>query len=258
MRLLNQPCVQFTIPWSKCRVMLLLTTVLLASFGKAMAQQKDVQHDEQLWLGYMSTTRIAPEYSIWNDAHFIPGGFGIIRTGLTRHFANQLNITAGYAHAWLPVAGELRRNEHRPWAQIVLPTPLGNNFSLQHRLRWDLRYRQRIAGSEIVDGYTFNHRGRVQAVLRKNFPQLEFNGAMPSLALADELLINLGKEVTHNTFDQNRVSLMAALRYKGLMLQAGYMNRYVQSPTAGRYTSYHTLVFWLFHSIDLRKQTPQQ
>lgn len=255
MRLSNYSCIPFAIPWRQFRK-LLLSAMLLVGLGQAAAQQKEVKQDEQLWLGYMTTTRIAARYSIWNDAHHIPGGFGIIRTGLVRHFANRIDVTAGYAHGWLPIAGELRRHEHRPWAQVVLPTPLGNNFSLQHRLRWDLRYRQRIAGSELVDGYTFNHRSRVQAVLRKNFPQLEFNGVMPSLVLADELLINLGKEVAQNTFDQNRISLMAAMRYKGLMLQAGYMNRFVQSTTAGRYTSYHTLVFWLFHNIDLSKQEP--
>jgi hypothetical protein len=47
---------------------------------------------------------------------------------------------------------------------------------------------------------------------------------------------------------------MAGLRHKGLLLQTGYMNRYVQSPVAGRYTSNHTLVVWLFHNIDLRKR----
>lgn len=220
-----------------------------------LAQGKDVQHEEQLWFGYMTSSRVSDRFSIWNDAHYIPGGFGVARTGLTAHFPNRIDLTAGYAHLWLPLGDEMRRREHRPWAQVVIPTPLGGNFAMQHRLRWDLRYRQRVADGSIVDGYTFNHRARVQVVLRRNFPGLAIGEVVPSLVLSDELLMNLGKEA-NAPFDQNRISLMAAARYRGLMLQAGYMNRYVQASAPGRFTSNHTLVFWLFHNIDLRKKEP--
>jgi hypothetical protein len=236
------------------RFLLLFTLLQLACPPLANAQQKEVRHARQVWGGYMTTARISERFSIWNDFHYIPGGFGVARTGLTTHLPHRIDVTAGYARVWLPVAGELRRPEHRPWAQVVLPTPLGGNFNLQHRIRWDLRYRQRVAGIELQDSYTFNHRGRIQAVLRKNFPSLAFQGMVPSLVVADELLMNIGKEVGVNSFDQNRISLMAGLRHRGLLLQAGYMNRYVQSPIAGRYTSNHTLVVWLFHNMDLRKK----
>jgi hypothetical protein len=217
------------------------------------AQGKDVQQDEQLWFGYMTSGRVSERFSIWNDVHYVPGGFGVARTGLTTHFPNRIDLTAGYAHLWLPLGEDMRRREHRPWAQVVIPTPLGGNFALQHRLRWDMRYRQRVADGSIVDGYTFNHRARVQVVLRRNFPALAIGEVVPSLVLADELLMNLGREASA-PFDQNRISLMAAARYKGLMLQAGYMNRYVQTSTPGRFTRNHTMVVWLFHNMDWRKK----
>ncbi|WP_299700744.1 DUF2490 domain-containing protein [uncultured Pontibacter sp.] len=220
------------------------------------AQQKEVRHEEQLWLGYMNSTRVSEHFSIWNDFHYIPNGFGVARTGLTKHFPHRIDLTAGYAHVRLPVSDELRRREHRPWGQVVIPTPLGGHFALQHRLRWDLRYRQRVADGEIASGYTFNHRARLQTILRRNFPDLAMGELVPSLVLANELMVNLGREVVA-PFDQNRVSLMAAARYRALMLQAGYMNRYVQSTKAGRFTSNHTLVFWLFHNIDLRSKEPK-
>lgn len=233
-----------------------LSLLLLAVPGGLAAQQKIVQPKDEIWFGYLTSVRLSRNYSIWNDFHYIPEGFAVGRTGLTRHFSNHLDVTAGYAYALLPLAGELKRHEHRPWGQIVLPADLGNGFSLLSRLRWDLRYRQQVAGAEIAEGYAFNHRGRVQAVLRKSFPKLTFNNIIPSVVLADELLMNLGKEVVTNHFDQNRISLMAALRHKGLMLQAGYMNRYIQSATPGSYTSNHGMVFWLFHNIDFSKRAP--
>ncbi|WP_180336283.1 DUF2490 domain-containing protein [Pontibacter ramchanderi] len=234
----------------------LAISVLLLAPLTMVAQQKEVQHEEQFWVGYMSSVRVSERFSIWNDLHYIPGGFGVARTGLTAHFPHRIDLTAGYAHAWLPVGGELRRREHRPWAQVVIPTPLGGNFTLQHRLRWDLRFRQQVEAGEVTDGYTFLHRARIQTVLRRNFPTLSFKGILPSLALSNELLMNLGDEAPA-PFDQNRISLMAAARYRSLMLQTGYMNRYVQAATPGRFTSNHTLVIWLFHTLDWRKQEQQ-
>ncbi|PVY42147.1 DUF2490 domain-containing protein [Pontibacter virosus] len=235
-------------PCLVCSFMLLLLLPL-----NTAAQQKEVEHDEQLWFGYMTAARISEGFSIWNDIHYIPGGFGIARTGLTTHLPHRIDLTAGYAHARLPVGGQLRRREHRPWAQVVIPTPIGGNFKLQHRLRWDLRYRQRIVAGELSEDYTFNHRARLQTVLRRNFPTLTFKGILPSLALGNELLMNLGERAA-TPFDQNRISLMAAARYRGLMLQTGYMNRYVQTATPGRFTSNHTLVVWLFHTLDWRRE----
>lgn len=229
----------------------------LALPSELAAQQKEVQQNDQVWLGYMTSARVSERFSIWNDFHYIPEGFGVARTGLTTHFPNRIDLTAGYAHVWLPVGDELRRHEHRPWAQVVIPTPLGSNLALQHRLRWDMRYRQRIAAGEIEEGYTFNHRARIQAVLRRNFPDLSFGDVLPSLVVSNELLMNLGEKAAA-PFDQNRISLMAAARYKGLMLQVGYMNRYVQSATPGRFTSNHTLVIWLFHTMDWRKKEAEQ
>lgn len=234
---------------------ILLAAAILWGALPVLAQQKEVRHNEQFWLGYMTSTRVSEQFSIWNDFHYIPQGFGVVRTGLTRHFPHRIDLTAGYAHVWLPMAGELRRREHRPWGQLTIPTPLGGHFALQHRLRWDLRYRQRLVGGEIADGYTFNHRARIQTVLRRNFPGLALGEVVPSLVLANELLMNLGQEAAA-PFDQNRISLMAAARYRGYMLQAGYMNRYVQSAVPGQFTSNHSLVVWLFHNIDLRSKEP--
>lgn len=240
--------------WQCIFIVIFLVMLLLPA--QAQAQQKEVEHEEQLWFGYMTTARISNRFSVWNDFHYIPSGFGVARTGLTMHFPNRIDVTAGYAHVWLPLREKLRRHEHRPWAQVVVHTPLGGNFDLQHRLRWDLRYRQRVADGDIADGYTFNHRGRVQSVLRRNFPGMVIGGVVPSLVLANELLVNLGRQ-SDAIFDQNRISLMAGARYKGLLLQAGYMNRYVQAAAPGRFTSNHTLVVWLFHNLELRKQDPK-
>ncbi|MBX0331808.1 DUF2490 domain-containing protein [Pontibacter sp. HSC-14F20] len=76
------------------------------------------------------------------------------------------------------------------------------------------------------------------------------------MALSNEPLMNLGEEATA-PFDQNRISLILAACYRGLMLQTGYMNRYVQSSTPGSFTSNHALVSWLFYTLDMRKETAE-
>ena len=77
-----------------------------------------------------------------------------------------------------------------------------------------------------TDTYSFVNRIRFQINLRKSIPQWKFNGNEPFVALADEVLINFGKEIVYNTFDQNRISLMVGLKRKNIQYMTGYMSRF--------------------------------
>ncbi|HSI89609.1 MAG TPA: DUF2490 domain-containing protein, partial [Adhaeribacter sp.] len=219
------------------------------------AQTKTVANRHTFWLAYMTSVRFSDKYSAWNDFHFVHETFGVARTGITRHL-ERTNITAGYAHLWLTPGGgntSLIRNEHRPWAQVQFFMPVSGPYFLNQRFRYDARFRQKVASGETIDGYNFNHRLRFQMVLRRNFPSV-FNGkAIPFVALADEVLLNFGKEVTHNTFDQNRASVALGLQVQKVQLQLGYMNRFAQSGPAASYLQDHILMMWVTQSFDLRR-----
>lgn len=219
----------------------------------AEAQEKTVQKN-QVWIGYMTSTKISDKYSIWNDVHYVPESFAIVRTGLTRNVLNNGGITVGYAFLKLPVSPEtkLERNEHRPWAQVQLTAPLAAKWSVTQRIRYDARFRQRINDGELADGYTFNHRLRLLLSIRKNIGNCSARGVQPYLAVSNETLLNFGKEITYNTFDQNRASLSFGIQKKQIQYQLGFMNRFVQTGPA-RYSSNQTVVIWVIQKFDLTR-----
>lgn len=219
----------------------------------AEAQQKTVQNN-QIWIGYMTSTKISDDYSLWNDVHYVPESFAIIRTGITRNVFNNGGITAGYAFLKLPVSSGngLERKEHRPWAQLQLTTPLTSGWSVSQRVRYDARFRQHIKDGELDDGYNFNHRVRFLFSIRKNLGKSTPSGVQPYIALSNETLLNFGKEITYNTFDQNRASLSFGVQKKQIQYQLGFMNRFVQTGPE-RYTSNQTLVLWVIQKFDLTR-----
>lgn len=204
----------------------------------------------------MTTAAIGQRWSWWNDAHAVSnGGFFIVRTGLTYNLP-QTSFTAGYAYLRLPLGSgnnELGRPEHRPWAQLVFNQKLDHHFSLTSRIRYDARFRHRVENGELTEGYQFNHRVRFQFNLRKAIPQWTFHGHEPFVTLANEVLVNFGKEVVTNHFDQNRISLMMGLKKKNIQVMTGYMDRFVQN-TPTSFTRNHTWVVWVIQKFPMRKQ----
>lgn len=220
--------------------------------------QKEVTMEHAAWGALFGTVRVSKHNSVYADLHHINGTFTVARLGLVQHLPQNINMIVGHSYAWLPVPGAstkaLQRHEHRPWFQINVPQAISPNLSLATRFRYDMRFRQRVEQSTLVSGYDFNHRLRLQETLRLDLPTLRIGETKPFLVLMDEILLNFGKNITHNTFDQNRLGLMAGIERQQLRLQAGYFNWFVQSGSVpNRYTMKHNYTVWLFYALDLRK-----
>lgn len=240
--------------------------VFLGSIARAQAQEeaeldepaKMVTEQTQVWLAYMTQTRFSDSFSWWNDFHFVPKGFLVLRTGLTYHPHQRVALTAGYGYLGLPVrSGEadLSRSEHRPWAQALFTNPIDESWSTLQRVRYESRFRQKVEDGETVSGYDFNHRIRFMFQVRRDFKEWawgESNSFVPYAVLADEVLLNFGEQIIYNHLDQNRVTAGIGVAHGGLSFQVGYMNRYSQLPAGDQFVMNHTMLFWVFHNIDLR------
>ncbi len=232
--------------------------LLAGALGTASAQAptSTVTHQQQLWLGYMTSQRLTKRFSLWNDAHFVPQGFYVLRTGLTLHHRERLSLTGGYAYLGLPagITRDLKRPEHRPWGQVVATAPLLGHWQWLFRLRYDARFRRRIAQGELQPGYGFNHRIRFLTQFRHDFRQWAFaQDVVPFAAISNEVLLNAGREIVYNHLDQNRFTVAIGARRRGLQVQTGYMHRFVQLPAGDRKVANHTLVVWVFHVMDFRR-----
>jgi hypothetical protein len=243
------------------KAFIFLLVLILGNAMVAAAQQKHITTKQQVWLGYMSSGMIAKKWSLWNDFHYVNnGGFFVARTGITYQLP-QTAITAGYALLLLPMNSsnnKLARKEHRPWAQVVFSTPLAGNFSLTNRIRYDARFKQEAVDGKLTDNYLFNHRLRFQTTVRKSLPKLKWGKQVPFVNVGNEVLINIGKNIHYNTFDQYRFSFMVGVQKGNIQYMTGYMQRYVLSgynktTDVFDYTANHSLAIWVIQKLDLRK-----
>jgi hypothetical protein len=73
--------------------------------------------------------------------------------------------------------------------------------------------------------------------------------------LADEPMLNWGKEIVNNTFDQNRLVAGVQVQLgKNNFLQAGYMHVYQQQASGVKYRQSHVARLFYTHILDVRKK----
>jgi hypothetical protein len=108
---------------------------------------------------------------------------------------------------------------------------------------------------KLGEGYNFNFRLRYYFSLATPLSQKAFAPKTVSLVFNDEAMLNFGKEILTNTFDQNR--LFGGFNYhlsQSSSIQAGYMYIFQQLGTGAQYRNNHTIRINFLHNPDLRKK----
>lgn len=242
----------------------LLLSLLLASAGTALAQSKEIQHVDQVWLAYLNQTRLSDKWGIWADLHlrtkqdFIDDlSVGIVGLGLTRYLNDNVKLTAAYSfanHFPADPHKNISRPEHRPWQQLQWHAKYTKLRTMQ-LLRIEERYRRKVLNAdELADGYNFNFRLRYNFWLQVPLSKRKFQPGTLSLVLNDELHINMGKEIVYNSFEQNRLFAGFIFHVNAHdNLQFGYMNVFQQLAAGNKYRSLNVARLYFSHNLDLRK-----
>jgi len=228
--------------------------ILLTSCFKAFSQSET--ENEQLWIGYLTQSKISKNYSLWNDTHWVPDNFYIIRTGLTYHFDNKLKTTTtlGYALAWFypPEGQETFKFEQRPWGQTTI-SHSSKSFNFFHRLRYEARFRSVIVADERTSDYDFNFRFRYLFQAKLYFKN-QLNSNRFYALVSDEIMFNAGDEITNEfRFDQNRIALGLGYQTKNMTFQLAYMKQVILANTTDTHKVNHNLQIFIFHNFDFRK-----
>lgn len=212
-----------------------------------LSAQRQTQVNTEVWYGLMTSGQIASNWSIWLDTHHVPELFLILRGGITYHTTDQkFAMTAGFANLGLTTPfseGRLLRPEHRPWGQLVFRLPSKSNFSASFRYRHDARYRANFSSTEIIDGFSLNHRLRFNASVRYNWrnalsPHFNF-----STTLFNESLITVGPAQVDNPFE-HRVFFLFSFQKKSMILSPGYHIR-LATPNPETLRINHGLFLWI-------------
>lgn len=224
----------------------LLGSILNLNFAQITTEKT------QVWVGYLTQTKINNRFSLWNDAHFVPQRFLILRTGLTHHWKEpKITTSLGYAYLWLfPTSSNLpTRHEHRPWGQTTLSHSI-SSFNIFHRLRYEARFRQKIVDAELLDEFNFNWRLRylLQSKYFINQQKKDFY-----IYASDELLFDQGNEIMNDfRLNQNRASLGFGYQLKNMTFQVGYMNILQPAPKTSELSVFHTFQLLVFHNFNLK------
>ena len=234
------------------------------SLSTVVAQSKSIEHIDQLWTGYLNQTRLNQKWGIWFDGHirtkediFHGSSQAILRPGIMYYLNDDVKLTAGYAFI-NHFPGDNHKNismpEHRPWVQLQWHNKYPS-LKLMQWVRIEERFRHKVLNNDkLADGYNSNFRMRVNLLLQYSLSKKKFAPGTFSLATGSELMVNLGKKIVYNTFDQNRFFL--GFHYhvnKHDYLQFGYINIFQQLSSGNQFKSINTARIFYFHNIDLRK-----
>lgn len=239
-----------------------LCFISILSSRIALAQE-DFVYENQVWLGYLTNTRISERISIWNDSHFVPQSFLIIRTGGTVHFTMGKKIrgtsTLGMAKLWLYSRSDQvpTRNEFRPWGQTTASFDV-KKFTFTTRFRYDARFKQDIESNKLLNSYTFNWRLRYFLMIKYPISENKPKQTQWYVYSFDELLYDVGKNITDGfRLNQNRFTVGLGYKHRTMAFQLGYLNMIKNPPVAGNKVLAHTAMLMIFHNIDLRIKTKE-
>ena len=240
----------------------LVLSLLLVIGQQTFSQTKEFQEDEQLWLGYFNQTRFTNKSGMWLDLHlrttgnFVDNiGMTIARAGYTYYLSDQVKLTAGYAYVTkYSTTGGPNVPEHRPWQQIQW-TEKKSWFNMMQWIRLEERFKQKVSAGELIDAYSFNYRIRYNMAFTIPLKGKQVVDKTPFLFVNNEVMINFGKEIVNNYFDQDRAFIGFGYQFTShLNAQLGYMYVFQQLPEGNKYLNINSIRLFVFHNLDLRKK----
>ncbi|MFM2337223.1 MAG: hypothetical protein RL115_416 [Bacteroidota bacterium] len=166
---------------------------------------------------------------------------GLFRTAIQYKASSALWVAAGYAQAEtfaygdFPIAANGTFPEHRLFEQVTLRQEI-KPIAITHRFRIEQRFIGKVvAGTDReIEEWIFSNRFRYMLRLQHNFNTKWYAWA------ADELMLNAGKKVGVNIFDQNRLHTNVGCKInKHVAVEFGYINQTLQQ---GRRINNQTII----------------
>lgn len=226
------------------RVTLALAALL---FGAAATTSAQVDDNGHAWVMYFgdhplgSSKFEAHLEGQWRRAEL--GGTWqqlLLRPGLNYQLTRRVLLTAGYGfvetYRYGDYPARARFPEHRTFEQVqVIKRALGLDW--QSRLRLEQRH---------FGGFAERYENRFRYMLRTTVP-LQGHEGKYYLGAYNEVMVNFGKDVAFNTFDQNRayVAIGRNLSHQS-RLEIGFMEQTVQQRNGRIVEHNHTLMVALY------------
>ncbi len=241
-------------------IILLLVLQFYSARLFAQAAQKDITRNTHTWISINSNLFISRQWFIMADIHlrennfFASNSFLFGRIGMGYQFNSALSVAAGYGNLLAAPAlagGNTRADEHRIFQQIQLSAGY-KKIKILQRLRNEQRWQPIVLNDQNTGKKKFSN--RVRYLLNLSIPIFK-NPRLPQLVIADEILLQFGKEIVYNTFDQNR--LFIGIKQKisnSLGFDAGYMHVFQQKSNGNSYNQNDTYRLFFYYNLHSKNE----
>ena len=235
--------------------------ILLGSSDQAFSQ-KSTEVRDQTWFGYLNQMRFTKRSGLWIDLqmrytdHFIrQKSQSFLRFSYTYYLTDGVRLSAGYAYITnYGQNGTANLPEHQPWQQVQW-LEKKKSFNITQWFRIEERFRRMATAGVFTEGYAFNWHFRCGIGLIFALRGKTLAPKTPFLFFGDELLINAGRQIVNNYFDQNRITVGFGYQITSrLNVQLSYVDSFQQLPAGNQYVNINAVRLFIFHSMDLRKK----
>lgn len=243
-------------------------SLLFACFSALNAQNpREYANNSNAWFMYFGTHKIADKWSLHLEAQVRrseglarPQQF-LLRGGLNYHINPQATVTAGYAFIETsPYGGFSAKSdfpEDRIWEQLQLKNQVGN-------FEWISRFRleQRYVYAPVLVGTTYEagpsvYTNRFRLLNRFSIPLKGKTIADKSfyVSVYDEFMINYGKNVQFNLFDQNRAYVALGYKIPKIgRLELGFLNQTIVKSDGKKIENNNTFQLGLNCNVDFKRK----
>lgn len=244
------------------KIIRILFLFLICFVARAQTEKK-INQQSILWTRYNSQLTLTNNWSLhfeFDNRLFtkpVTENLYLLRLHGRYKINDHLETGVGFAHFSVATQEpeinydfnipEYRGQQDITWKQAV------DNITFYQRFQLEERFIHNANKQELLSGTTFSWRFRYR--IQGDFTFWKKENQFLKAVVSDELMINFGKTIIKNTFDQNRI--YGAVQFgvnKNFAVELGYLNSFQQRTNGVDYFNRDIIRFSVFHKIRLQKK----
>ena len=174
----------------------------------------------------------------------------LVRPGLIYKINEKWSISLGGAY-FKHFSGTELRSEYRGWEQAVFNTSF-LRFVINQRVRIEQRLIQKYFENKQSHEYAYTNRYRYQLLCVMPINNEKLIDHTLYVLLSDEIMVNSGKTIVYNTFDQNRLAIGIGYKWSDTFtISMSYIAIYNQKNKKSAIDKFNVLSLSLVHNLEI-------